>query len=340
MDESAEQLLPAMMDYASIHTSCDIALRQFKNGHAVHAYLLSGARGLGKATFAKVLTSALFCLSENKPCGQCSGCKQVLSGTNPDVTTISPEGVKQISVDQVRSVLGIVAQHAFGAGHRVVIIEPAESMTPQAQNCLLKSLEEPMENVVFLLVAHEMTALLGTISSRCARVKLMPWTDAVLTTTLATLGYEAAEISRTLPMCSGNIGKAIELLTATEQNGEMQAWLATVLTASGDRDVVRISTGMKEDRENAERYLLAMEQALHHALMVRTKQMHVSALSIYPKEWQDLVVHAPVQDLTGLIHNIAMSRRLKSSQVNWQSTIDHLMIKMLEERIKWRQLLA
>ncbi|NLV59549.1 MAG: hypothetical protein GXY67_12390 [Clostridiales bacterium] len=340
MDETAAQSLPAWMEYESLSAGCGIVLDQFKRRETVHAYLLTGARGLGKGAFAKVLTCALFCTSQSKPCGVCEGCMGVLRGANPDVLRLAPEGEKQIGIEKVREVIDAINQHAFGAGYRVVLIEPVEKLTPQAQNCLLKSLEEPASNVVFLLMAHELTAVLGTIASRCLRVAMTPWPDERMLTTLEKLGYESARVEWVVPLAGGNIGQALDLLEGQQQDRELQAWVHQALSASGDRELVQISTGLKDDREGAQRLLDALEQALRLALLVKTGQLSPGALQGYPKPWQEAVDAAPIQGLTGLMHAIAQARRLRASQVNWQSTLDHLMMKLLRERMKWRQLSA
>lgn len=123
-----------------------------------------------------------------KPCGVCEGCRRVWDGNEPDVISLFSDDGKQIGVDRVRDVIRAVGQHSFGTGYRVVLIEPVEKMTPQAQNCLLKSLEEPLARVVFLLMTHELTATLGTIASRCARIKMRPWPDELMTETLTRMG--------------------------------------------------------------------------------------------------------------------------------------------------------
>ena len=162
-----EEGRPVFTDYGRLSASCKTALHQFQTGEMVHAYLLTGARGLGKRTFARLLASALFCTSETgeKPCGVCEGCRRVWDDNEPDVISLFADDGKQIGVDRVRDVIRAVGQHSFGTGYRVVLIEPVEKMTPQAQNCLLKSLEEPVARVVFLLMTHELTATLGTVKT-------------------------------------------------------------------------------------------------------------------------------------------------------------------------------
>ena len=343
MDEALARKRPAQADVSHLCAGAQVALEQFRRQSPVHAYLISGAQGLGKETFAKVLACALFCEEDakndaQKPCGVCAGCRRVLDDQNPDVILVTPEGSKQIGVERVREVIGNISHLA--EGFRVVIIKPAERLTPQAQNCLLKSLEEPASNVVFLLLAHEMTALLGTIASRCARIKLTPWQDSAMLSVLNGLGYSQADIQPLLPLASGNIGRALDQLSPQEDDKDIQAFLESALTARNDADVVRVSTGLKESREQSLRYLTALEQALHQSLSVKTGQLPPDALGGLPGKWQGALSAATVEGLTALLRAVFETRRLRTSQVNWQSSIDHLMMKILEEQKKWRQSLV
>ncbi|MBR6571319.1 MAG: DNA polymerase III subunit [Clostridia bacterium] len=312
--------------------------QQFSRQQPVHAYLLTGARGLGKRTFAKVLASALFCTSENKPCGCCEACRRLMDSNEPDLLEVYPEDKSTISVDRVREIIQKVSQHAFGTGYRVVLIEPVEKMTPQAQNCLLKSLEEPISNVVFLLMTHELTATLGTIASRCIRVKFTPWPDDLLQSTLLRLGHASQAIQNVLPRCGGNIGTALDMLAESNLDNEAQQFAMDALSTLNDASAVSLSTKLKEDKGGADAYLSAIEQAIYQALLVRTGQLNSSFLSAYPSHWQKAASAAPVSEINALLSFVFETRRRKAGQVNWQSNIDHLMIRLLEEHTKWQQL--
>jgi len=222
----------------------------------------------------------------------------------------------------------------------VVLIEPVEKMTIQAQNCLLKSLEEPIANVVFLLMTHELTATLGTIASRCIRVKLTPWPDDILAQTLSALGHAQESISAILPRCGGNIGTALEMLDESKRDHEAQSFALEALSVENDASAVRLSTRLKEDKGNADAYLSAIEQCIHQALMVRTGQWDEHLLAAYPPLWQTAAKIAPVSDFNALLTAVFETRRRKAGQVNWQSNIDHLMMRLLEEHTKWQQSLA
>ena len=330
--------LPAFMQYEKLNAGIGVVKQQFIRQQPVHAYLLTGARGLGKLTFAKMLASALFCTSENKPCGCCAACRRVADGNEPDLLTLYPDDKGKIRIDPVREMIQKVSQHAFGTGFRVVLIEPVESMTPEAQNCLLKSLEEPIANVVFLLMTHELTATLGTIASRCIRVKLTPWPDDALRETLIKLGHAPNSVDNVLTRCGGNIGTALDMLDESKLDSEAQQFAMDALSILNDAAAVSLSTRLKEDKGGADAYLSAIEQAIHQALMVRTGQLDARFIASYPQHWQKAVTAAPVSAINALLSAVFDTRRRKAGQVNWQSNIDHLMIRLLEEHTKWQQL--
>ena len=330
-------VLPAVMAYDRINAGLRIVLEQFRRGGANHAYLLTGAMGLGKRTFAKVLACALFCMSEDKPCGMCEACRRVMAGNEPDVLEVYPEGGKQIPVNTVREVIGTVSQHAFGSGYRVVIIEPVEKMNAAGQNALLKSLEEPLSNVVFLLLTHEFSATLGTIASRCVRVKMTPWPDELMQQALLDEGYAEADIRRILPLSGGNIGTALSLISGGDEDEEVKSFVHAALSLHSDASAVAVSTRLKDAREKSDQLLDALERAIHQTLLWKTDMVDVNALSAFPESWQRISEKIPLKSLNTMLEAIFEARRLRLGQVNWQSTVDQLMSKLLEEQSVWQQ---
>jgi len=330
---SSAGLLPAFADYNSLGVGYALLNAQVHARRMVHAYLFAGPRGVGKATFARYLAASLFCEEEHKPCGRCDACQRVFTGNEPDVTEIVSTDDKAIPIDRIRDTIATISQHSMGEGSRVVLIEPFEKLTPAAQNCLLKSLEEPPADVVFFLLSHEPSALLGTIASRCSVVKLTPWPDSAMHKALQTLGFEPNRIASVLPRASGNIGQALMMLGDQTGESELQALVQQALAAKSDADVVTVSTRLKDDRDGAQRALSALEQALHQALLAKTDVLPIAAVEdARVREW---ATRASVNELSELMQTVFDTRRWRQSQVNWQASIDRLLMKIVEAKTRW-----
>ena len=144
-------------------------LRQAHSQRPAHALLLQTAAGHGGEQLARALAMQQLCRQDEAlACGHCRSCQLFLAGTHPDFLTLLPEEAEApIKVDAVRQVVGFLQQRAQFGGWRVVLIDPAERMNVQAANALLKTLEEPGEQVLLLLLSERPSDLLATVRSRC-----------------------------------------------------------------------------------------------------------------------------------------------------------------------------
>ncbi|HET6477901.1 MAG TPA: DNA polymerase III subunit delta' C-terminal domain-containing protein [Dehalococcoidales bacterium] len=160
--------------------SVKILQRGLERGTLAHAYMLAGPPHVGKMTVALNLAQALNCESPKPPCGQCQTCQKVVSGNHADVQIIGltqngdAAGAKLISIDQVRDMQHSASLPPFEGKCKVFIIEGAELLSVEAANCLLKTLEEPTDKVVFLLLTTNEKLLPATVVSRCQRLELTP----------------------------------------------------------------------------------------------------------------------------------------------------------------------
>ena len=143
--------------------------------HLPHALLVTGEEGIGKNQFAEKLVQSLLCHQpiNNKPCEQCNGCKTFSAGSNPDFMEIKvAEDKKQIGVDQIRALSKFITLSRSFDSYRVILLHPVEAMNANAANSLLKSLEEPADNTVIILLATSLNQIIPTIKSRCQLLSL------------------------------------------------------------------------------------------------------------------------------------------------------------------------
>ena len=168
MVSMAEQLLPWQQTQWS---RLNIAR---EHGRLPHALLMTGPAGLGKLEFASLLANSLLCESpgaENMPCGICKQCRLALADGHPDISNINPEEAgKAIKVDAIRELVNQSIMSVAETRYRVFIIRPAEAMGVAAANALLKTLEEPVERTLLILISANPGRLLATIKSRCQQL--------------------------------------------------------------------------------------------------------------------------------------------------------------------------
>ena len=192
-----------------------------ENNRVSHAYILNGERGSGKKMLANLFAMTLLCeTGDNEPCGKCHSCKQAESGNHPDIIRVTHEKPNSISVDDIRTqVNNTVDIKPYQGPYKVYIIPQADMMTPQAQNAILKTIEEPPSYAVFLLLTENAETLLPTINSRCVMLKLRNIKDTLnkkyLMENLEIPDYKA-------DMCTafaqGNMGRAIMLANSDHFN--------------------------------------------------------------------------------------------------------------------------
>lgn len=136
----------------------------------LHSYLFIGEEGIGKKMLAKEFAKAILCTSENnKPCNICKSCVEFNTNNNANFNLINEEG-SAIKIEQIRNVQIKIAEKPINSNYKVYLINDAELMTQEAQNCLLKTLEEPPEYIVIILITSNENKVLNTIKSRCMKL--------------------------------------------------------------------------------------------------------------------------------------------------------------------------
>ena len=192
-----------------------------ENNRVSHAYILNGERGSGKKMLANLFAMTLLCeTGDNEPCGKCHSCKQAESGNHPDIIRVTHEKPNSISVDDIRTqVNNTVDIKPYQGPYKVYIIPQADMMTPQAQNAILKTIEEPPSYAVFLLLTENAETLLPTINSRCVMLKLRNIKDTLIKKYLMeNLKIPDYKADMCTAFAQGNMGRAIMLANSDHFN--------------------------------------------------------------------------------------------------------------------------
>jgi len=197
--------------------------KAFQNQRVAQSYLFFGPEGVGKKTFAIALTMAIQCEQGfGVGCGICPSCKKVLHGSHADLVLIQPsEGKTTISIDQIRQLPSMMYRKPQEGRRRIVIIDSMELLEEEAQNALLKILEEPPQDNVMILLTEKIQQILPTIASRCQPVRFQPLTTAEIEAILKkrTLGGSIPKAVMTLSR-----GSAAEALRILEDEAFIEQW--------------------------------------------------------------------------------------------------------------------
>lgn len=194
-----------------------------KTDKVSHAYILNGEKGSGKKLLASLFAMSLQCQDREEDgdaCGKCQSCKQMVNNNQPDIIKVTHEKPSTISIDDIREqVNNDIMIKPYSSRYKIYIIADADMMTVQAQNALLKTIEEPPEYAVIMLLTENAETLLPTIRSRCVMLKLRNIKDQLVKKYL----MEQMEIPDyktdvCVAFAQGNMGKAIMLATSEHFN--------------------------------------------------------------------------------------------------------------------------
>ena len=214
----------------------EILKKAIASNRISHSYMFLGTEGIGKKLIAEELAKAILCLEKSTCCycGKCKSCIEFSSENNPDFIYIEPEENK-IKIDQIRNMQLKVAEKPIISQKKVYIINDADTMTNEAQNCLLKTLEEPPEYVIIILIGKNEEYFLPTIRSRCSKVHFEKISNEELKKYLYTKNILDFS-DDLLQIADGSIKKALEI----NESKESYYYIENIMNNIDKCDIIEI----------------------------------------------------------------------------------------------------
>lgn len=321
----------SILDFIGQKEVVDRFMEQVRSGRTSHAYVLSGPPGIGKKTLAREMARTLLCLEgpEEAPCGRCRGCRSFDAGINPGFLEISPR-TRNILIDQVRVILDDITVRP-ARGRKVYLIQEADRMTPQAQNCLLKTLEEPPPYAVIIMTAGNFESLLITIRSRVIHFKLGRYSDEEIRRILKRHGKDSPPGDPVIAYSEGIPAKALEL-TGNRNFVETREKVFSYLAGdAGDTAALELNRYLTEHRDALADCLDILESAFRDAIMILCGRPG----SLINSDKRDkLIKYAEkntVQGLIAKIDNINGVRSQLKHYMNYQLAVDMLTLAPISE---------
>ena len=302
-----------------------------------HAYIINGERSAGKEFIAKIFAMALQCENrqDSDPCGECHSCKQALSGNQPDIIFLTHEKPNTISVDDIREQINNdVAIKPYSSTKKIYIISEGEKMTIQAQNALLKTLEEPPEYAVIIILTENADMLLSTILSRCVLLNMKPAKDAQIKRFLMeTMEIPDYKADVCVAFARGNVGKA-RLLANSEEFDKVKEDALSLLKYINDMEINEIVAAIKKINEykfDVNDYLDILSIWYRDVLLF--KATHDANGLVFREEIQAIRKVADKSTYEGIeiiIEDLEKSKQRLKANVNFDLTMELLLLTIKE----------
>jgi DNA polymerase-3 subunit delta' len=301
-----------------------------------HAYMIHGERLSGKRMVADVFARALQCeaIDEIKPCNHCHSCRQALSNNHPDIIYVTHEKPNVISVDNIREQInGDIAIKPYSAPKKIYIVDEAEKMNVQAQNALLKTLEEPPEYAVIILLTTRREAMLQTILSRCVLLETKPVVDDVIKDFLMRKAeipdYRAAVCAS---FARGNVGRALSL-SMNQDFDNMKSSVIDTMKRIYDMEINQIAAQVKkisEEKFDTNDYLDLCFIWFRDVLLYKAAgEMGDTSHIIFKEELADIsnaARHFGYEGIEKIIHSIDRARGRIAANVNFELTFELMLM--------------
>ena len=281
----------------------EMLLKSLENGTLSHSYLFIGINGIGKKMLAVEFAKEILCETKKKDC-RCKSCVEFNSNNHPDFMCLELEG-NSIKIEQIRQLQRKIQEKPILSNKKVYIIDKADTMTKEAQNCLLKTLEEPPEFVTIILIGSNENAFLSTIKSRCMIFRFQPLTNEQIEQYMKE-NYNIENISKQhLAIYQGSIGKAIAIKDQKEQYDKIIDIIEN-LNQKDLIDIIKLSEILYSSKEEIYEIL----EYMNVLLLEKTKENYLYA---------------------NCINIVEKTKKRLKQNANYDMCIDFLLFNMWEE---------
>lgn len=283
-------------------------LDAIKAGNIPHSYMFIGQVGIGKCEFAVKFAKMILCLSESKiNCDNCDSCVKFASFNHPDFIKIEPEG-NSIKIAQMRQMQESIYQKPIVSSKKVFIINDAEKMTQEAQNSLLKTLEEPPYYVVIILIVSNENLLLNTIKSRCLKLHFQNINKSEILEYIKSKNLTNDFTDNMVDLCNGSIGKVEKIKDNINLYKEVENLTTGIITKRFNSII---------DIMNNAEILYKSKEEIYDIL----EYMVVLTYSFINKNIRYIRLINIIENVKNKLH----------SNCNYDMCIDELLLKMWEE---------
>lgn len=301
-----------------------------------HAYILTGEAGMGRKSLANAFALTLLCeKGKSEPCMECHACKQVLSGNHPDLIYVTHEKPASIGVDDIREQINdTVAVRPYSSYYKVYIVDEAEKMTQQAQNALLKTIEEPPSYAIIILLTTNQEAFLPTILSRCVQLKLKPLKDFVVKSYLTeSMKIPEADAEVYAAFARGNLGKAITI-ASSEDFKEMHQEILNLLKHIKEMDISELIDyiqKLKDDHMDIYECLDFMQMWYRDVLLYKvTKDINLLIFKDEYRTINEISKNSGYDGMERILEAIDKARVRLDANVNTELVLELMLLVMKE----------
>lgn len=310
--------------------------RAIESHKVSHAYILTGEAGMGRKSLANAFALTLLCeKGKSEPCMECHACKQVLSGNHPDLIYVTHEKPNSIGVDDIREQINdTIMVRPYSSYYKIYIVDEAEKMTQQAQNALLKTIEEPPSYAIIILLTTNQDSFLPTILSRCVQLKLKPLRDFVVKSYLVeTMQVPEADADVYAAFARGNLGKAISI-ASSEDFKLLHQEVLNLLKHVKEMDISELLDHirkLKEDDLDIYECLDFMQLWYRDVLLYKvTKDMNLLIFKDEYKTVNEISKNSAYDGLERILESIDKTKTRLDANVNMELAIELMLLVMKE----------